>query len=266
MIFKDKELTPEAYKNAFLRFVYELAPEVMTTLNALLPKYKEVFGNLKAEQIDTVFSLGIIDKAEYLNGILFELDENFKDDGTDDVLLTDSIILKNFLEFQKGFEKFIEDFGLEKSWLKAHAFDLLRFQSENPKFVVGFSFREFVSWIFKGDTLTFDFDGWYACENDSKDYEKAAISAFKKHLSNYIRETAAKANTRGYTTRGAKKDYDSVKWLVLWTVKKLSKDEILEEIDKERSKKFDREIYTDLSTLNKAFTKFKTFDLPVREE
>ncbi len=264
MILKDKELTPEAYKNAFLRFVAELAPEVMTALNALLPKYKEVFGNLRAQQIDTVFSLGIADRTEYLNEILFELDANFKDDGTDDVLLNDNIVLKNFIDFQKSFEKFIEDFGLEKPWLKMHAFDLLRCQAKNPKLTLSFSFRGIAYWIFKGDKLTFDFDGWYACDNDSKDYEKAAISAFKKHLSNYIKETAAKANTRGYTTRGAKKEYSRVEWLVRWTVQNWTMKEIWAKYDTSKGrdaikiyKKFERKVFA-------AFDEFKKYELPVR--
>ncbi len=37
-------------------------------------------------------------------------------------------------------------------------------------------------------------------------------------------------------------------------------------MDEERSARFKTEKTTDISTLNKAFRKFRNFDLPVREE
>ncbi len=114
--------------------------------------------------------------------------------------------------------------------------------------------------------LAFNFEGWYFCDIDSKVYAKEAIAAFHEHLYNYVKETAANAEARGYTTKGRLNEFDDVKWLVFWTVKKRTKDEILVKMDEERSARFETEKTTDISTLNKAFRKFRNFDLPVREE
>ncbi len=52
--------------------------------------------------------------------------------------------------------------------------------------------------------------------------------------------------------------YDRVKWLVMRVVQNLSKNEILDEFAKD-------EIYSSVSTLEKAFEDFKNYNLPVMD-
>ncbi len=266
MRFKENQLTPEVYKGAFLHFIDTLAPEVMDRMKILLPAYEQLTDGMSREQVKSVFDCVVTNEPEYINETLFCFDENFRfcADEKPELNETQNKILKNFLEFRCGFYEFIERFGLEKPWLKKHVFDILRHKADHPHLPVNFTFRGYAYWVFKGEPLIFNFDGWYACDTDSKDYKKATMLAFKEHLSNYIKETALQAKARGYTTpKGRPKELEQVEWLVRWTVQKWTMKEITAKYDKSKEK---AAIKADILFERKAFAAFdrleEQYDLP----
>jgi hypothetical protein len=264
--FEDKQLTPAAYRYAFLIFTDEIAPEVLETLKTLAPKYKEIFGKFDYHNSMKIFDCIIAHQAEDANYILFELGENSRHYEPNALIANDNVTLKNFLEFRQGFYEFIERFGLKTEWLKQDLFGLLHGLSEKPQYYNKLALATAFGWSpYIGKPLQFEFDGWQI-EYDSKDFEKTAIAAFRNYLREYITTTANQAKTDGYKLIRRKRNIGSVRWLVWWTVKRLSKEEIIERIEKERSQKKGEETYIDISTINKAFLKFKKFGLPVRKE
>ncbi|MEZ5427298.1 MAG: hypothetical protein R2747_13595 [Pyrinomonadaceae bacterium] len=100
--------------------------------------------------------------------------------------------------------------------------------------------------------------GWRAGEEDKEEYEQRVTEYFREKMEKYF--------DIAYRDLGLDKkikvtkpiDYSTVKWLVRWTVQGWSKEQILDEISQQDPNS------RDLSTLGKAFEKFKEYDLPVR--
>ena len=266
MRFEDKGLTPGNYKWAFLAAIVELAPEVMKNLKLLVPKYKQVFGAFDYHRSMQIFDFLVSEKAEDLNYILSEIDENFRhiDPHAPVPNESENTIIKNFLDFQNSFYQFVELYGLTENWLKAHFSDLLYRLADNPNLSDGILLASAHGYMpYSGGGLIFEFDGWHI-EDDSKDYEKAAIRAFKKHLTEYIEKTGERAKADGYKLTRRKKEYSRVEWLVRWTVQNWTMKEISAKYDTskgrdaiEKYEKFERKVFA-------AFDEFKKYELPVR--
>lgn len=98
MRFEDKQLTPGTYKYAFLRFTDELAPEVLETLKALVPKYKAVLGEFDYRSAMEIYDGTIADKDEDANYILCALDGNFRYYDPNAPVPEETDALRNFLD------------------------------------------------------------------------------------------------------------------------------------------------------------------------
>ncbi len=101
MRFEDKELTPGNYKNAFLSFIDELAPEVLETLKALVPKYKAALGKFDYRSAMVIYDGTISDKDENANYILCALDGNFRYYDPNAPVPEENIALRACLEIPK---------------------------------------------------------------------------------------------------------------------------------------------------------------------
>lgn len=267
MRFKENQLTPEAYKGAFLHFIDTLAPEVMDALKSLLPEYENLVGGMSSEQVKSIFDCIVTHEPEFISEVLFCFDENFRFCADENPELNENqkTLLTKLLDFRQNFLDFIKRFGLEKAWLKLHIFDTLTLQANNPHLHSKFTDRAYSWFIGKGGMFAFNFSDWYFCEIDSVDYAKEAMAAFKEYLDNYIKETVAQAKTHGYTTKGRPKELEQVEWLARWTVQGWTMSEIAAKYDTKKHKdamksydRFERKV-------NAAFDRLeKLYDLPRR--
>lgn len=106
--------------------------------------------------------------------------------------------------------------------------------------------------------FTYEEDYWiyYPFEH----YEGLAVEAYKKHLREYFAVVKETLKANGFAEhRGDQYKYERLKWLVHWNLTQCSKDQLLQKIAVETN---NDEI--DLSTVNKAFKKFATYELPLR--
>ncbi len=265
MRFKENQKTPEAYKGAFLHFIDTLAPEVMDALKSLLPAYEQLTDGMSSEQVKSIFDCVVTNEPEYIIETLFCFDENFRFCADENPELNENqkTLLKNLLDFRQKFLDFIKQFGLEKAWLKLHTFDTLVLQANNQHLRIKFTDRAYSYFVGKGETLAFNFDGWYFCDEDSSGYKKRAIAEFKKQLNKCIEATAEMAKTRGYTTKGRPNEFNQVEWLVRWTVQNWSMRKIQNQYDSSKDKyqgykNFERKVFAAFDRLE------KEYDLPRR--
>jgi hypothetical protein len=111
----------------------------------------------------------------------------------------------------------------------------------------------------------FKFDGWNAGEERRQDYEHRLKNSFKENLDHYFHHVNSFLELDEIKHVTAPPRYDRVKWLVRWTVQGWSKQRIIEEIEADIQAALGKEKYIDISTIDKAFRQFQTYDLPVRD-
>jgi hypothetical protein len=94
----------------------------------------------------------------------------------------------------------------------------------------------------------------YNIYENTKNYEKVAVNAFKEHIKNYISRMTNALEQNGFK-QNRKENYDQTEWLVLWNSGIKSKQDILIDIGSNG----------DEGTINRAFRKLKKYGLPVRK-
>ncbi len=239
--------------------------------------------------VDLRFQIGID-----FNRKLYETNEKFQQ-----MRDTQDKILNEFEDFQKSFADLLEKHQLEKDWLASIVFQAIwdgtgqlqyyssygenlpseliedikkKLEEEKPfwkkkDFWEKEDSNEITGLIPTGIALqnliphpdAFQYQESLSLFFSFEEYEEKAIEAYRQHLKRYFTIIHQSLKEHGYKSgRGKPHDYTRVKWLVWWNVKKWCKDKILDELAKD-------EIYLDLSTIDKAFRKFKHYELPVRK-
>lgn len=264
MKFVDSGITPAQYRWKFLDYVDKLAPEVLQTLKAMSAKFDQVINRYPYTDNLTWW---ITDDVDILNEseILFylQVEKRYKLTDQDNLDIFNRKALENFYLLKKDYSDFIKNFGLDTDWLRRDLFSLLGRISNNPtyKYSLGMAYSH--GWFPKeGEQFEFSYEGW-KIELDSKDYEMMVRKEFEKHLNYYIEFTKKQFKKDGYKQATKPIDFDSVKWLVYWTVLRKSKKEILAMIDEEYFAQ-GKDIGVDRKTLDAHFRKFKQIGLPVR--
>ncbi len=263
MQFSDHQAKPADYRLKFLQYVDQIAPEVKDCLKELCPTYElakggypyllDQFGHLIMQKRGEP-----LDDEQYVRSKVNEwyhfVDPEFRSSYDAEVTI------KAILDLIVGFQNFIEEFGLNTLWLRKGLLRLLEHFTYEPECYNDLSgAMPTFSWILvRGEPLEFTFEGW-SVDESSKQFEANVRRAFDQALADYIATTASSFRGLGYklTTKGH--DLSLVKWLVYWTVKRVSKEQILKLIKKEKPSEMD------VQELNKTFRRFETkYDLPYR--
>jgi hypothetical protein len=203
--------------------------------------------------------------------------------------------IDNFEDFLNRFDGLIERFCLEKHWLAQSLF--LAIWNGSGKLQTASSYMESVpeeildeikerlgrnepnqkentSALRPLNTIydpniplpdSFNYKEIYRISTPFEYYEESAIEAYRQHLQDYFRIIKESFKKFGYKElQGDTYNYERLKWLVWWNVKKWDKTKIVEENEREtrEDKEIGKEI--EISTINKAFNQFKSYDLPVR--
>jgi len=108
----------------------------------------------------------------------------------------------------------------------------------------------------------FQYDQSFHVYSNADEYEAAAVSAYREHIKTYVRDMQRLLRSFGYKLKRRNVDYSRIKWLVRWTVQGWTMNRILD--DHTQSESGPDAI--DESTVWKAFTSFKKYDLPVRRK
>ena len=170
----------------------------------------------------------------------------------------------DFIKLQLELLKWAERHNLQKDWLLRYAYFFISQFSNNPNAklddieIVFLDIRSL-----EGHPFEFQFNGWKAGDEDKEAYEKRVTEKFESELQRYFHIVSNHFDLDKITKITKPLSYDRVKWLVRWTVQGWSKEQILEEIDKEFQKQ-GVEKYYDIRTIEIAFRQFKEFDLPVK--
>jgi hypothetical protein len=196
--------------------------------------------------------------------------------------------LEPLIEFQKDFDSLLKKFCLGKKWLAESVFRAI--WNGTGKLQMEITFYENTSQeIFheihdrlkpKKITRTenemmdkydkfyvnniplpnpFQYPAPYHIIPPIEDYEENAIAAYRQHLHDYFKIIKESFRKFGYKQPYQHYQYDRVMWLVWWNIKYWTKDQILQEIANTTDK------FLTLDTIDKAFRKFKEYDLPVRQ-
>lgn len=204
---------------------------------------------------------------------LFENDENYRKQM--DLKYSK---LEPLTQFQNDFDSLLKKFCLEKEWLAESVFRAI--WNGTGKLQMEASFMEDIpgevtieiesklkitppNHLFDRDSIPlpnpFRYQERYWIYFPFDYYEEKAVEAYRKHLHDYFKIIKESLKKHGYKEpQGDKYDYERVKWLVLWNINPLTKDELLQEIADTTGNFFDA------STIDKAFRNFKKYDLPVR--
>jgi hypothetical protein len=195
--------------------------------------------------------------------------------------------LQKLTAFQNAFDSLLTKFCLEKEWLAEIVFraiwdgtgklQMFRYFSEefNSELIADIkanlgqknelkSGNEVISALEEGIPLHAPFvynEPWFFERFEV--YEEAAVKAYRKFIHEYLKVIKELFEKYDYKPKRKNYDYKRVKWLVWWNIKQWDKSLILEEIDKEFQEK-EIEKYYSLSTVDKAFHRFKKYDLPIR--
>jgi hypothetical protein len=271
--FTDKELLPWTYRQKFLHYTELHAPEVLESLKALIPNYREVINDYPSTE----------DMREWLNG---ESDIEYKNNpevaqsvkreildyhlvwvdryrtlDASQINITEETAWSNFLNLRNSFAEFIKAYGLSPKWLRSGLFGLLGDLAKSERHFNSLCYVYTHGWFpAHGEEIELRLEGWKINES-WEEFEERAGQAFMKVLTKHKNKTQRSFRDNGYKQMTKPLDFTAVKWLVLWTVKRMSKAEILELIDKENEGS--GKTY-DLKSLEKAFRALKKYDLPVR--
>lgn len=295
-----KSETKHFYQLYFIKYINELAPEVRDSLKQLTKDCIQLFGKYSFnqsgfDQWQVDFRIAVFvnrwlwrESHEYttiLRPYQVERLKNPKPDPSFIIPDGSPLITKELQDFQNKFYAILEKFHLEKKWLANLAFKAIWNGTGQLKYYDDFA--EFpsdeiikdIKKAFNRDTSQhpgvqepkeiplpdlFRYQEHFSLPTSPKKYIKEAVEAYEQHLHRYfavIEEVLKKHDYK--STKGDKHDYTRVKWLVWRIFRKWDNERILEEIEKEtrNGKKYGK--FLDISTVEKAFTAFKNFDLPV---
>jgi len=193
--------------------------------------------------------------------------------------------IQRLKDFQNAFDKLLEKFCLEKEWLAEIIFraiwdgsgklQMYRYFSEDLNFELIADIKAKLGQEIKieGDNETiFALEGGVPLHNPFvcsehwfyerfEDYEEKAVEEYRKFIRKYLAVIKELFEKQGYKSKRRSYDYKRVRWLIWWNIKRWDKGKILAEIDKELQEK---EKFYSLSAIDKAFHRFKKYDLPVR--
>jgi len=265
MRFTDYQFTPGRYRLAYLEYLDQIAPEVRESLKTLCPPYElahsgyayldDQFGYMFEEKRNKT-----ADDERYVRLVVSEwynlVSPEFR--STQDAEITINAIL----DLVHRFQEFIDTYCLDTQWLRYGLFRLLgRVTYEPTRYDhLWFALQSYGWSIAGGQPVNFHFDGW-SIEDSSEKFKSKIRKHFDRFLDEYIEETASKFQKQGYK-RKRKLDLSSVKWLVYWNVKRISKNDILQMIT-DADPSGNRAIT--VKTLNAHFRKFRNkYELPLR--
>jgi len=227
----------------------------------------------------------------YLDNRLYETDKNYLR-----LIKLKYSKKEPLIEFQKSFDALLADFYLEKQWLARSVFEAIwdgtgilkiefffieavpqeilreienRLETETVFFNDRYEKKKFSPSFENNIPLPkpFVYRGLYWIENAFEKYEDQAVKAYREHIHNYFKIIEESFKKFGYKQKTGKKySYERVKWLVWWNVEGWNKNKILEEIEKESRNEKEIGNELDISTIDKAFRKFKSYDLPVMKK
>jgi len=263
-----------------LHYVDEIAPEVKAELFSLTPHWHRVFGGQKpTETLRPNWPRGIgwlctfkepnedsIGRVERCQRNLRTLAEITRDDRLFEVeegelSKAHANLLADFHSFRSQYFSFIEKYHLDTDWLRHDLLLLLRRHAEDPTIWNSLSFASTYSYpdIF-GDCFSFQFEPW-AVWQDKNEYRDLISERFHERLEKYLKDTGDFFRDKGYKYRTKGHLIGNVKWLVLWNINRLPKEQILLEIKKIRPSTMT------IDDLNSDFRKLETrYQLPYRRE
>jgi len=105
----------------------------------------------------------------------------------------------------------------------------------------------------------FNFTEQYWIFGSFDSYKEKAIESYRCHLDEYFNIIKESFEKFGYKQSRRRYDYTRVEWLVQWNIGLWSKDQILQHLANKTDK------FLTLDSIDKAFRKFKEYDLPVRK-
>lgn len=169
-----------------------------------------------------------------------------------------------FLKLQTSLLQWAERNRLTKDWLIRYAYFFLSSFSKAPETPVGeIEVPALSTRSLAGYPFNFKFNGWLAGDESKEEYEERISSSFENELEKYFQIVARDFRLDSAVRVTKPFNYDRVKWLVRWTVQGWPKERILEEIELDtRTDQIGKEY--DKNYLDKAFSQFKDYDLPVR--
>lgn len=265
--FTDLDTLTWRYRQWFLRYCETDAPEVLSDLKALVPKLQRVINDFPYTNQLTHWLSGEINISDPAVAELFR--RSMLDDLAvkDRYKITDAALLpaaeetawKNCVDLKASFAKYLETFELTLDWLRQGLFRLLTDIARSPIHFNSLCYVYSHAWCpMSGEPFELQLDGW-AAEESWLQFEANARAAFEEKLASHKIDTIKLFRDNGYKRTTKPLDFRPVKWLVYWTVKRWSKDDILDLIDSEGDN-----IGFDIKALEKHFRNFKKFGLPVR--
>ncbi|MEJ7622916.1 MAG: hypothetical protein WKF34_02880 [Pyrinomonadaceae bacterium] len=268
--FTDKKVIAWDYRDKFVDSVEEFAPEVLDSLMAFAPTYKALAhdlspalvslwlsGELDSDSSDEYGRIYYIRTAivdHFLTLKRWGLIDNSKLPEAADALCDRLLVLRT------SFDEFLERYGLCTSWLRYMFQRQLADLSDGRKPARFIEFGFDIGIAAEGPPIEIQTDGW-SVEESWSEFEARARAYFEAALARYKAAAIEQFRGDGYKQTTKPLDLSVVKWLVWWTVKRMSKEQILERIDDER---FDDGRAYDIKTLEHHFRQLKKYGLPVR--
>lgn len=254
-MYRDPQKLRLKYRQTFLRYLHEMAPEVMERLRILAIPYKEIFGVQWFNERGRAGS--VLLETEEIPGwlLLHELtgQPHFAQIEDPELTVEEKALVGLIRDLRRNLQEFLSDFGFDVPWLRYATLETLQHLAANPRLKGGLFSTEMLT-DFINDPPLYRLPEWIPTRTSLREYKKVAKAHFGELLDKYTNEIKDKAESAYESAKGRPHDFQRVKWLVRWTVQQRTVREIHEEFNAE-----ERTIWAALDSL-------KEFGLPVRRK
>jgi hypothetical protein len=265
--FKDFGIYDWTYRQAFLHYTESEAPEVLECLRNLCPKWQALihdypYENHLVEYLTDWQVVGFGDGLrEWILKFYIDVEHRYKIDDLSLLPAAESKAWDMFLDFRRSYKDVLKGYGLTSDWLREGLLNVISVMAASPTKRPSLCYAYTHAWFpAHGADLSIQIEGW-KIEESMQEFEARARAEFERTLNVLTGETAKFFEEQGYKRDTKPLDRTPVKWLVWWTVKRMSKADILAKIDEDRS---DENKLYDVKTLEHHFRQLRKYDLPVR--
>jgi len=239
--FRDYKRLPHVYRIQFLKQMVREEPEVLKALLALLPLWDKVAFDRRPVPPDLYNWLaGICDSDPEPDVFRREVQDTVTfDEVSFDGTLSEKVAWESAVVFREEFAAVLERYCLKTDWLRQSLLSFLshiaaeRERYDDPKF--------YVELISCGYANTWDLavapefrlrTRRWELEEKWKEFESRVKKELDDRLSSYRSAAIDGFQGLGYKRVTKPLNFNSVKWLIWWTIKRVPKETILEKIKK----------------------------------
>ncbi len=267
--FTDKAQLPWQYRQMFLSYTAQLAPEVAESLKELCPMYEAVKNiypltadlsawirgdyDIDDPQVADLQRSAFLARAAHKNRDIIADDQ--WDPGAEERAW------KKLIDLRTAYADFIDRYGLKSDWLREGLFKVLGDMAGNPRHSNSLGGAYNHAWFpIHGKEIDLQIEGWNVEENWAEFEERAKLQ-FEAALSLHRNETIEHFRNCGYKKTTKPLSFEPLKWLVWWTVKGMSKYDIQALIDADN---VSTEKFYETKTIDHHFRQLRDYGLPVR--